>query len=88
MLRGKTKIIANFNFENYGCIIGGVDGVTVFRQSPRQSILKTSQQHQYCFHFTQILYYGKCEFVVHIKIYFRKIDILLSEILAGQKCIK
>ena len=32
--------------------------------------------------------YGTCDLVVNIKIYFTKIDVVLSEILAGQNCIK
>jgi hypothetical protein len=63
-------------------------GVTVCSNFRKQSILKSSQQYQYCFNGAQILYYGRCELIVHVKIYFTKIDVVSSEILAGQKSIK
>jgi hypothetical protein len=68
-----------------GVSLGGVTGCSNFR---KQSILKNSQKHQYSFNGAQTLYYGRCELIVHVKIYFTKIDVVLSEILAGQKCIK
>jgi hypothetical protein len=72
--------------QNYGCIIGGCDCMAAI--SENSPFLKISQQHQYSFNSAQILYYGRCELIVHVKIYFTKIDVVLSEILAGQKCIK
>jgi len=35
-----------------------------------------------------VVQYGKCDLVVNVKFYFTKIDVVLSEILAGQNCIK
>ena len=72
--------------QDYGCIIEGCDCILAI--SEKQSILKTPQHHQCCLDCVQILYSGRYELVLPVKICFVKIGVVLSDILTSQKCIK
>ena len=72
--------------QDYGCIIEGCDSILAI--SGKQSILKTPQHHQCCLNCVEILYSGRYELVLPIKIYLVKIGVVLSDILTSQKCIK
>ena len=56
--------------------------------SEKQSILKILQRRQYCFDCVQTFYSGRCELVLPVTICFVKVGVVLSDILASQKCIK
>ena len=63
-------------------------GVTVFQLFPKTVHLKTPQHCQCCLDCIQILYSGRYELALPVTICFVKIGLVLSDVLASQKCIK
>jgi len=66
--------------QNYGCIIGWCDCIAAISENVHfENFTAAPILLQMC----PNLYYDRCELVVHVRIYFTKIDVALSEILAG-----
>jgi hypothetical protein len=69
-----------------GVSLGGV--TVLLQQFPKTAHFENFTAAPIMLQLHPNLYYGRCDILVHVKLYFKKIDVVLSEILADQKCIK